>query len=1724
MVVVGQCRNLLRAVVLRTICTALALAVLPPAMIHARLASVHVPSGAPEHLIVVPSVLLAEAIQLRDHRSMMGTPSAIATIEDILAQAPASQSPARSIRDYIRHVYGLGSLRFVLLYGDDEYVPIAYALSSLRPHGGHTEIPADLYYGCLDGDWDADGDGILAEADYIGGFDQADLTPELAVGRLPAASSAEASVINSKIIAFELNVSARPIHSVLGSGEVVFPQNWDGVEQVYLDGAALIDSTLSAAATCQSTATAFGLDRQYENHSGYPGSTSESVSTTLTALETVDYGYWMHIGHGHYYNVSLGDGSAGLTDIRQLRQSGKTFVALSVNCAAVALDVESLFKELIRLDEGGAVACFGTSRSAFPSPAARAQNAMLEAALCASGEATLGDMLLAGFGAIDDDLSWENLERWTTLSLVLLGDPGMRVWNSDPRTATVTTPGSLDAGAGTCTVSVVDSATQSPIVGITVVVSLPTGETQAVTDVNGQAQVPYVGSSGDTASVWVSGASILPIETAVPVIGAQSASVVLSTAQFVDSGSSPIIGNGNGLVDAGETIGITVNCEAFGAGFAGGSLLVGSPDPHVSIVTGSVVVPAIAGGQSIQAPNVELSISQSTPDGHLAALQFMLLETGGGASYTSDTSLEVHAPEFVIASCTVDDVVGGNGNGILEAGENVGLVFTVGNIGSGDVQQLDGVLSSQDPSVTISDGLGTWSSIPGLGGQATNSLDVFAVSTTDLAAAVELEVTSGLGAVATLAMDLQTPSSPQNLTVASSSVELIQLRWDPAIDGITTGYLVERRSGGGGAWEPMNAEPLAGSASYEDAEVDASSSYEFRVIAVGSNGFISNASPTVAATTGLPELDCFPIPIGAPTAGSVLVADVDGDHRNEVLLGADHLYMLRADCSEELNGDFDLQTIGPVTAEWGQYAPSSVAASDLIPSSPGLEIVVSRWDDPKLYVFDSNGIAVPGWPVNLMDHAWSTPVIGDIDGDGLNEVVINDTRGWTYAFNSDGSEVCDGDSDVATTGPLGPRRERIGEPGIYESYGRTTPALLDVDGDGAAEVLFGTKYGEKLDDRQERFHALKGDGSGDALGWPKSFSAADGASFVSSPTVADIDSDGVEEILALSEGDKLYAWEKDGTTVMGFPYTFVSNARDISGQAPNIAVGELLGSGLGLQMVVVEVVSTTLSRVNIVESDGQLLPGWPVSVPTGTEASPVIADITGDGSLDVLLGVGGYLTDGPNALYAWHSDGQPIAGFPMQLAGPVRSAPTVCDFNGDGLTNIVLAAYDQKLHVWNTGVIHDPGRVGWPTFRGGVERTGVYDDPRLSIQGPPVGELFLSSSESARVGSVAGVQLYQPFSFYLRADLDFTDIGRPEWNGVSGLSSWEGSVSVPQGITVISTELVPSTSLDLGGSSQFIVGTGSPVLGSTSPQTLVKFSAILIAQLQDAQIRIGPAPSGSGWSESTGATPGWAGHQTPADTYPFASIWAESTLVVNPTGGTIAPTLVQCSQLDGNTMAVVFDRQMEAVSTEVATSYVISLLSDPQQTFDVGSATVLPDGNIVRLEMLNPVPENTPLRLSVTGPRDVSGDPVAAGSEIEILSASMADRLIISEIMCNPVAVADTDGEWFELHNPGRTAVPLAGYIIESAAGESHQISLSSDAIVSPGAYRVLARNGAAMLDQGVDVLYEYGSGIDLDDVADELRIKRPSGDLVDQVDLRRLGRLVPFAGGEHAMAVWTKQ
>ena len=109
---------------------------------------------------------------------------------------------------------------------------------------------------------------------------------------------------------------------------------------------------------------------------------------------------------------------------------------------------------------------------------------------------------------------------------------------------------------------------------------------------------------------------------------------------------------------------------------------------------------------------------------------------------------------------------------------------------------------------------------------------------------------------------------------------------------------------------------------------------------------------------------------------------------------------------------------------------------------------------------------------------------------------------------------------------------------------------------------------------------------------------------------------------------------------------------------------------------------------------------------------------------------------------------------------------------------------------------------------------------------------------------------------------------------------------------------------------------------------------------------------------------------------------------------------------------------------------------------------------------------------------------------VSIYSVNAA--IVINEMMANPDAVSDTDGEWFEVYNTDYYDINIDGWIISDNGSNDHTIDNDGELIVPAKGYIVLGKNANYSENGGVDIDYEYSNFI-LSNTEDEVILSNNS-------------------------------
>lgn len=1219
--------------------------------------------GSPVEMVIITTDAMAAAYQrLADWRTARGTPTVVRTIDWIEANYRHGSDTPETIRNFIRDAYTKWGTEYFLLGGDTQDVPTRYLRTDY--YYGGTDVCTDIYYEGLDGTWNADRDAVYGEHDT----DAPDLYTEVFVSRLPTSTAADVDVQIDKIIDYETGAVMGYSGTALMLAEVVFPTPWNYGDDIQYNGA----TTAEYIKEKHLVPAGIQITRLYETDYLYPGSYPESRLTAIDSLN-VGYNFVYHFGHGFRFNMHCADESVVISDADALVNGQRQFNLVMLNCTANAFDYDCLGEHFLRNPNGGAVSVLGATNSTFVSAATYYLDEY-SLLLFDDGVTRVPEALaLARVPRIPIAIAYDNADYWTQLIYRPLADPALQLFTGSIDTFVVSHPDTITTGTTNIQVTVTSGGAPFDSARVCLWKS---GEDYQIadTDAGGVASFWFTAETPGSLSVTVTGHNRAAKTSSIAVTATPGSYLALDGTVVDDDSAGGTFGNGDGVIDAGETVDLTPQVHNTGdATSLPATLTLSTVSPYVTLIDSTATVGAIPASQTTGAGNAwRISIDAGAPDGTSAPLGVSISD--GNATWNQEIARVIHTPALELTALRVDDSVLGNNDGSIDSLEPFQLYYSVKNYGTGAASGLTATLADAGTGgVNVSLGLANYPELSPL--EEAENLVGFELYETSVLSEnpIAISVTDLFGRTVVDTFELRRPAPPANLAFdASLGEEKILITWDASPSPDADRYYVYHATTSGGPYTRATVDAVH-SSTFTDEGLPPSTRFYYVVTTIDSSGNESVPSPESSASTNPPQANGWPNSLADPSTNSPILGDIDGDNKLEVIVGNNLLYAWYYNGTEVRDGDGEALTYGVFSDQGsGFVAPVALAKID---DDFGLDIVAASWSTKEIYVFNHNGTVLPGWPQPTLSSVRASMVVGDIDGDGEPDIVAIDQEARLYAWHADGTEIRDGDSNPATSGVF-----RVFPDTPWWQY--QAPSLADLDNDGKDEIIVGTQ--------DEKLYVVEDDGS-DAPGWPRTLSSYAGGGVA----VGDIDNDGGLDIVCPTKNSgEILALHADNTLL------WIRWCTQNQFFNPSPALADIDGDG-----TLETFLPSDNGKLYGFASNGADLPGWPVtySTTTYTESSPVIADVTGDGVVDILLG------DETRFINGWSADGTPLEGFPLALKDAVRGTPAIADLDGDGTVEIVCAGYDGSVNVWDLSAAYDGHKAPWPMFKGNWHRNGVYD-------------------------------------------------------------------------------------------------------------------------------------------------------------------------------------------------------------------------------------------------------------------------------------------------------------------------------------------------------------------------------------------------------------------------------
>lgn len=372
--------------------------------------------------------------------------------------------------------------------------------------------------------------------------------------------------------------------------------------------------------------------------------------------------------------------------------------------------------------------------------------------------------------------------------------------------------------------------------------------------------------------------------------------------------------------------------------------------------------------------------------------------------------------------------------------------------------------------------------------------------------------------------------------------------------------------------------------------------------------------------------------------------------------------------------DYDIGGFEPVV-EWGVSGKASLAlpvVGDI--TGDGLPEILVVWSpiflgSGTLAAYEGDG--TPLWEASGLNVGYgAAPALADLDDDGSPEILVVVDGGWGAGYSV---AALDTDANV------------IWESNAYtdgEFNYATGIAVSDMDHDGSPEIIAGRVILNA--DGTQRAEG-RGTGVGASVG---GFGIIEGAH----PAVADLDLDGQEEVITGS-----HTYDIDGNAIVR---TSQSDGA--------VGVANLDGDPEG------EYVVTVGNQVRAHDTDGNLLWG-PLDNPSANIFPvPAIGDIDGDGKVEIIVAGGNELwaLNGEDGSELWRARVQDESG---------ATGASIFDFDADGVPEVV--------YIDEVQVVAYNGTDGTVKFQSGEHRSvTMYDYPVVAdIDGDDHAEIIIAS-------------------------------------------------------------------------------------------------------------------------------------------------------------------------------------------------------------------------------------------------------------------------------------------------------------------------------------------------------------------------------------------------------------
>ena len=560
-------------------------------------------------------------------------------------------------------------------------------------------------------------------------------------------------------------------------------------------------------------------------------------------------------------------------------------------------------------------------------------------------------------------------------------------------------------------------------------------------------------------------------------------------------------------------------------------------------------------------------------------------------------------------------------------------------------------------------------------------------------------------------------ASPTATGAAPHGVAVADLNGDGKPDIVTANQGANNvsvlLSNGSGGFTAAPGSPVATGGTAPVAVVAADVNADGKPDLIVANSTSNNVSILLGNGSGGFTLSSM-VATGGTDPVALAVGDVNGDGKPDIVVAdkcSNNVSIMMVNCSGRYTNS---STVSVVTAT------NAIALVDV--NGDGiLDLVTTNYGSNNVSVLLGNGngtfTAASGSPLASGGTGPDALAVADVNNDGRPDLVSGN-------FTSNNVSVLLGNGNGTFT-------PASGSPVASGGTGPDSVGVLDVNGDGKPDIIVANSTSNNVS-------VLLGNGTGTftvAAGSP----VASGGTSPSALVVADVTRDARPDIIVANAGSNTVS-VLVGSGSGSFTPTSSSPLGSGGSNPAVVAVGDVNGDGIP-DLVVGNYNSQNVSILLGNGAGGFTLFGSPINTNGGAGPySIVLADVNGDGKLDIL--VGNYSNNNVSVLLG-NGNGTFQTPIVVNTGGATSADIAVGDLNGDGKPDLVVGTSNANSGTTNVSVLlgNGNGTFGAPTLvnTGGTNSFGVAladlnGDGKLDIVSANSG----SNNVSVLLGNGAG--------------------------------------------------------------------------------------------------------------------------------------------------------------------------------------------------------------------------------------------------------------------------------------------------------------------------------------------------------------------------------------------------